>query len=69
MGHGGEDPNLPLIICDYLWTFLQLFLVLVIFATTLQLDCDYFVFNPSMRTTFSLDFIQEEQLMSHYLQM
>jgi hypothetical protein len=31
-----------LIIYNYIWTFLQLFLVLIIFAITLQLVCDYF---------------------------
>jgi hypothetical protein len=37
-----------LVICNYIWTFLQLFLVLVIFATTLQLVCNYFGVHPSM---------------------
>ncbi len=37
-----------LVICSYMWTFLQLFIVLVIFATTLQLVCDYFGVYPSM---------------------
>jgi hypothetical protein len=54
-----------LVICNYIWTFLQLFLVLVIFATTMQLVCNYFDVHPSMWTTFSLIFIQEEQFMSH----
>jgi hypothetical protein len=54
-----------LVICNYIWTFLQLFLVLVIFATTLQLVCDYFGVHLSMWTTFSLVFIQEKQFMSH----
>jgi hypothetical protein len=58
-----------LIICHYSWKFLRLFLVLVIFATTLQLVCNYFSVHPSMWTTFSLVFIQEEPFMSHYLQM
>jgi hypothetical protein len=49
-----------LVICNYIWTFLQLFLVLVIFAITLQLVCDYFGVHPSMWKTFSLFFIQEE---------
>jgi hypothetical protein len=47
-----------LVICNYIWTFLQLFLVLVIFGTTLQLVCDYFDVHPSMWTTFNLVFIQ-----------
>ncbi len=55
-----------LIICNYIWTFLELFLMLVIFATTLQLVCDYFRVYLSMWTTFSLVFIQEEEFMSHY---
>ncbi len=37
-----------LVICNYIWTFLQLFLVLVIFAITLQLVCDYFGVHPSL---------------------
>jgi hypothetical protein len=37
-----------LVICNYIWTFLQLFLVLIIFATTLQLVCTYFSVHPSM---------------------
>jgi hypothetical protein len=37
-----------LVICNYIWTFLQLFCVLVIFATTLQLICDYFGVHISM---------------------
>jgi hypothetical protein len=37
-----------LVIYNYIWTFLQLFLVLVIFATTLQLVCNYFGVHPSM---------------------
>ncbi len=43
-----------LVICNYIWTFLQLFLVFVIFASTLQLVCNYFGVHPSMWTTFSL---------------
>jgi hypothetical protein len=50
-----------LIICNYIWTFLQLFLVLVIFVITLQLIRNYFDIHPYMWTTFSLVFIQEEQ--------
>jgi len=45
-------------------SFLQLFLVLVIFATTLQLVCNYFGVHPFMWTTFNLVFIQEKQLCS-----
>ncbi len=37
-----------LVICNYIWTFLQLFLVLVIFVTTMQLVCDNFNVHPSM---------------------
>jgi hypothetical protein len=37
-----------LVICDYVWTISQPFLVLVIFVTTLQLVCDYFDFHPSI---------------------
>jgi hypothetical protein len=37
-----------LVIYSYIWTFLQLFLVLFIFATTLQLVCDYFDVHPYM---------------------
>jgi hypothetical protein len=37
-----------LIICNYIWTFLQLFFVLVIFAITQQLICNYFGVHPSM---------------------
>jgi hypothetical protein len=37
-----------LVIYNYIQTFLQLFLVLVIFAITLQLVCDYFGVHPSM---------------------
>jgi hypothetical protein len=37
-----------LIICNYIWTFLQLFFVLVIFTTTLQLIYDYFGVHISM---------------------
>jgi len=33
-----------LVICNYIWTFLQLFFVLVIFAITLQLICTILVF-------------------------
>jgi len=58
-----------LVICNYIWTFLQLFLVLVIFAITLQLVCNYFGVHPSMWTTFSLVFTQVEQFISHWLQM
>ncbi len=43
-----------LVICNYIWTFLQLVLMLVIFAITLQLVCDYFGVHPSIWTTFSL---------------
>jgi hypothetical protein len=35
-----------LVICDYVWTILQLFFLLVIFITTLQRVCDYFDFHP-----------------------
>jgi hypothetical protein len=35
-----------LVICEYILTFLQLFLVLVIFLTTLQLAYDYFGVHP-----------------------
>jgi hypothetical protein len=59
-----------LVIRNYIWTFLQLFLVLVIFVITLQLvSCDYFGVHPSMRTTFNLVFIKKKHFMSHYLQM
>jgi hypothetical protein len=54
-----------LIICNYIWTVLQLFLLLVIFATAVQLVCDYFDVHPYIWTTFSLVFIQEKQFMSH----
>jgi hypothetical protein len=63
--------NVTIFICDYMqllvfynhiWTFLQLFLI---FVTTMQLVCNYFVVHPSMWTTFSLVFIQEKQFMSH----
>jgi hypothetical protein len=54
-----------LVICNYIWTFLQLFLVLVIFAITMQLVCNYFGVHLSMWITFSLVFIQEKQFMSH----
>jgi hypothetical protein len=54
-----------LIICNYIWTFLQLFLVLFIFVTTLQLVCNYFGVHLSMWTTFSLVFIQVEHFISH----
>jgi len=54
-----------LVICNYIWTFLQLFLVLVIFATIMQLVCNYFSVHHSMWITFNLVFIQEEQFMSH----
>jgi len=54
-----------LVICNYIWTFLQLFLVLAIFVTIVQLVCDYFGAHPCMWTTFSLVFIQEQQFMSH----
>jgi hypothetical protein len=37
--------------CDHIWTFLQLFFVLVIFAITLQLICNYYGFH-SRRTTY-----------------
>jgi len=37
-----------LVICNYIWTFLQLFLVLVIFLTTTQLIWNYFGVHPSM---------------------
>jgi hypothetical protein len=37
-----------LVICNYIWTFLQLCFVLVTFAITLQLVCDYFGVHPSM---------------------
>jgi hypothetical protein len=47
-------------ICGHFWTFLQLFMVLVILVITLQLVCDYFGFHLSMQTTFSLVFNQEE---------
>ncbi len=53
-----------LIICNYIWTFLQLFFVLVIFAIIMQLVCDHFGVHPCMWTTFNLVFIQEEQFMS-----
>jgi hypothetical protein len=46
--HSIYDYMQLLIICNYIWTFLQLFIVLVIFATTLQLVCDYFGVHPSM---------------------
>jgi hypothetical protein len=36
-----------LVICD-LWTFLQLFFMLVTFVITLQLIYDYFDFHPSI---------------------
>jgi hypothetical protein len=37
--------------CDYIWTFLQLFFVLVIFAITLQVICNHYGFHPR-RTTY-----------------
>jgi hypothetical protein len=43
-----------LIISNYIWTFLQLFFVSVIFATIVQLVCNYFGVHPSMWTTFGL---------------
>ncbi len=49
-----------LIICNYFYTFLQLFLVLVIFAIALQLICHYFSFHLSMWTTFNLVFIPKK---------
>jgi hypothetical protein len=63
--HSIYDYMWLLVICNYIWTFLQLFLVLVIFATTLQLVCNHFGVHPSMWTTFSLVFIQAEQFISH----
>ncbi len=36
--------------CDYIRTFWQLFFVLVIFAITLQLICNYYVFHPTRAT-------------------
>jgi hypothetical protein len=54
-----------LVICNCIWTFLQLFLMLVIFVIMVQLVCNYFGVHPSMWITFSLFFIQKEQLMSH----
>jgi hypothetical protein len=51
-------------IYNYIWTILQLLLMLVIFVTTLQLVCNYFSVHPSTCTTFSLVFIQQEQFMS-----
>jgi hypothetical protein len=54
-----------LVICEYILTFLQLFLVLVIFPTTLQLPCNYFGVHPFVWITFSLVFIQEKQFVSH----
>jgi hypothetical protein len=41
-------------VIDYLWTFLQLILVLVIFATTLQLVCNYHGFHLKKTTYVSL---------------
>jgi hypothetical protein len=49
-----------LVICNYIWTFLQLFLMLVIFAIIVQLICYYFGVHPSMWTTFSLVFIPKK---------
>jgi hypothetical protein len=49
-----------LISCDYIWTFLQLFLVLVIFVTMLHVVCNYFDVHLYIWTTFNLVFIQEE---------
>jgi hypothetical protein len=63
--HSIYDYMRLLVICNYIWTFLQLFFVLVIFATTLQLVCNYFGVHPSMWTTISLVFIQAEQFISH----
>jgi len=37
-----------LVICNYIWTFLQLFLVLVIFTIIVQLVCNYFGVHHSM---------------------
>jgi hypothetical protein len=54
-----------LVICNNICTFLQPFLVLVIFATPLQLICDYFGGHPFIWTTFNLVFIHKEQFMSH----
>jgi len=35
-----------LVSCDYVWIILQLFLVLVIFMTTLKLIYNHFGFHP-----------------------
>jgi hypothetical protein len=41
---------MQLLVIYYFWTFLQLFLILVIFATTLQLVCEHFGFHPKGTT-------------------
>ncbi len=55
-----------LIICNYIWTFLQLFLVLIIFAMTMQLVCNYFGVHLSMWTTFYFSFHLKITIYVHY---
>jgi hypothetical protein len=40
--------------CNYIWTILQLFLVLVIFAITLQLICNHYGFHRRTTTYIPL---------------
>jgi hypothetical protein len=47
---GQNVTTIFVITCDYIWTFLQLFFVLVIFAITLQLICNYYGFHPKKTT-------------------
>ncbi len=42
--HSIYDYMRLLVICNYIWTFLQLFLILVIFATPFGHFCNYFLF-------------------------
>jgi len=54
-----------LVICTYIWKFLQLFLVLVMFATTLQLICNYFGFIHPCEQHLVWFFSKKKQFMSH----